>query len=139
MVMKRRQLPAKQGEGLLRPQDALQLFENEVLNDTVVRISQDVECRAYRKFGIFVYIDSTGSPTTLQIKVEFLDRWTGKWYHFKQGLFAALFWEDTDTADGIYEAFQGEVLGRAIRITLTGVGTSAQALFTVSIGLDLWN
>lgn len=131
--------PALQEEVIYRPKEQLQLFENEVVNDTVARVSTGVICAPFRKFGLYVFIDSTLAPTTIQIEVEFLDRYTGQWYTYKQWPFAALFWEDGDTAAGIYECFYGEVVGRAARVKLTGVGTSSVNFFTVSIAIDFWN
>ncbi len=131
--------PDLQQEVIYRPHDQLQLFDDEVVNDTVPRLSNGVECAPFRKFGLYVYIDSTSTPTTLHVEVEFLDRWTGKWFTYKQGPFAALFWEDADTASGIYECFTGDVLGRAVRVKLTGVGTSPGVSFKVTIGIDFWN
>jgi len=137
--MKGIQFPKLQEEVLYRSEQQLQLFEEVIVNDTVARYSDPVLCAPFRKFGLYVYIDSTGAPTTLHVEVEFLDRWSGKWHTYKQGPFAALFWEDTDTADGIYECFVGDVLGRAVRVKLTGLGTEAKLYFTTSIGMDLWN
>jgi len=133
------QRPTLQEEIIYRPRDQLQLFHNELVNDTVVRVSNAVECAPFRRFGLYVYIDSTLAPTTLHVEVEFLDRWTGQWYTYKQWPFAALFWEDLDTALGIYECFYGEVVGRAARVKLTGLGTDGNNYFTVSIGMDFWN
>jgi len=139
MVEKGDHRPCLQEEVIYRPHDMLQLFDKEVLADAVPRLSNAIPCAPFRKFGLFVYIDSTGAPTTLHVEVEFLDRWTGQWYTFKQGPFAALFWEDTDTASGIWECFIGDVLGRALRVKLTGTDTIQGATFTVSIAVDLWN
>jgi len=137
--MVQKHYPEIQDKVLYRPEHPALVFDKVIVNDTVPRVSRGVQCAAFRKFGLYVYIDSTSNPTTLQVEVEFLDRVTGRWHHYKQGVFAALFWEDGDTALGIYECFQGEVLGRAMRVTLTGVGTEAAAYFTVSIGIDLWD
>jgi len=131
--------PTVQEQSLIRTKDVIQLFDKERVNDTVERISDEIQCAPFRKFGLYVGIDSTGAPTTLQVKVQFLDRWSGQWHTYKQGLFAALFWEDTDTASGIYEAFVGDVLGRAVRVTLTAVGPSSTKYFTTSISVDFWN
>lgn len=139
MAIKGDQTPVLQEKVLYRPKEVLQIFHNEVVNDTVPRLSDGIECAPFRKFGIYIYIDSTTTPTDLHIEVEFLDRWTGKWYTHKQGLFASLYYEDTDTASGIYECFTGDVLGRAMRVKLTGSGTTSVAYFTVSIGVDFWN
>ena len=139
MAQKGKQRPTLQEEVIYRPEQQLQLFENVIVDDTVPRYSDPVACAPFRKFGLYVHIDSTGAPTTLHVEVEFLDRLSGKWYTHKQGLFAALFWEDTDTASGIYECFVGDVLGRAMRVKLTGAGTEAKSIFTVSIAVDFWN
>lgn len=131
--------PVKFESTLVRTEEPIQLFDNKVINNTTEQISDAVNCEAFREFGLYLAIDSTSTPTTLQIKIQFLDRWSGQWHTYKQGPFASLFYEDTDTADGIYELFVGDVAGRAVRVTLTGVGTSSSAYFTVSVGLDLWN
>jgi len=133
------QTPTLQEEVIYRPKEQLTLFDKKVISDTVAKESDSVECAPFRKFGLYIYIDSTGSPTTLRIEVEFLDRWTGQWYTYKQGPFVSLYYEDTDTASGIYECFVGDVLGRSLRVKLTGAGTTSAAYFTVSIGIDLWN
>lgn len=125
--------------GLIRSEDQIQIFDKKAVKDTVERFSGEVECRAFREFLLYLAIDSTGSPTTLRVKLEYLDRWSGKWHTYKQGLFASLFYEDGDTASGVYECFSGSVMGRQIRITLTGVGTTGSAYFTVSATLEFRN
>ena len=131
--------PALQEEVIYRPKDQLQLFDKVQIVTTSAYVSDEVECAPFRKFGLYVFIDSTSTPTDLHIEVEFLDRWTGQWYTHKQGVFASLYYEDGDTASGIYECFTGDVLGRAMRVKLTGSGTSSAAYFTVSVGVDFWN
>ena len=133
--------PEIQEEIIWRPKQQLQLFENEIINDTVPRLSPSEPCAPFRKFGLYAFVDfdGTADTITLHIEVEFLDRWTGQWYTYKQGLFAALFYEETDTVNGIWECFQGDVLGRAFRVKLTGVGVSDANHFHVSIGVDFWN
>lgn len=137
--MKGSQAPTVQEESLIRTKDLIQLFDKERVNDTVERISDEVQCAPFRKFGLYVGIDSTSDPTTLQIKVQFLDRWSGQWYTYKQGPFAALFWEDTDVASLTNEAFVGDVLGRAMRVTLVSVGGESTKYFDVSVAVDFWN
>ena len=142
MVIKGDQTPVLQEEVIYRPKETLQLFQNEVVNNTTPRESDGIECAPFRKFGLYCYVKFTGTADTinLHIEVEFLDRWTGQWYTHKQGLFAALYYEDTDTATpGIFECFTGDVLGRAMRVKLTGIGVAAANYFTVSIGVDFWN
>lgn len=133
--------PTLQEKILWRPKDMLQLFDRELINDTNPRVSPPEPCAPFRKFGLYcdVEFDGTADTINIHIEVEFLDRWTGKWHTYKQGLFAALFYEDTDTANRIYECFQGDVLGRAIRVKLTGIGVSDANHFHCSIAVDLWN
>lgn len=131
--------PVVQDESIVRSKDPVQLFDGKPIINTTEQISDAVECGAFRHFGLMLDIDSTTTPTTLQVKVQFLDRFSGKWYTYKQGPFAALFWEDGDTASGVQEAFVGDCLGRAMRVTLTGVGTSSSAYFTVSAAVEFWN
>ncbi|GAI60876.1 unnamed protein product, partial [marine sediment metagenome] len=86
--------PKLQEEVIYRTKNQLQLFENEIVNNTIARVSEPIQCAPFRKFGLYVHIDSTETPFNLHVEVEFLDRWTGQWYTYKQGPFAALFWED---------------------------------------------
>jgi len=141
MAEKGDQRPTLQEEVVYRPHEQLQLFDKELVNDEVARVSNAVACAPFRKFGLYCAIkfDGTADTINLKVEVEFLDRWTGMWYHYKQGPFAALFWEEVDTANGIWECFTGDVLGRAIRVKLTGIGVSTANHFHVSIAVDLWN
>jgi hypothetical protein len=124
---------------IIRSKDPVQLFDKKAVTNTTEQVSDPVVCEAFRKFAIFLGINSTSTPTTLQVKIQFLDRWTGQWHTYKQGPFASFFWEDADTADGIYEMFSGDVAGRAMRVTLTGIGTSGSAYFTVDVAVEFWN
>lgn len=135
------QEPIQQEEVIYRTREQLQLFEDELIDDTVERLSKGVACAPFRKFGLYCFVDFDGThdAINLHIEVQFLSRWTGQWYTYKQGLFAALFYEDTDTAAGIWECFQGEVLGRAMRVKLTGIGVSAANHYHVNIDTDFWN
>lgn len=138
--------PEQQEEVVFRPKQQLLLLENELINDYVPRYSAMEPCAPFRKFGLYVYIKSTSTPYNVHVEVEFLNRWTGRWHTYKQWPFAALFWEDADTADGIWECFYGEVAGRVMRVKVTGVEESgnggvvdATKYFTVSVAVDFWN
>ena len=123
---------------LFRSTDVVQLFDGELVQDTRNHVSDAVECGAFRHFNLNLNIDSTSTPTDLRIQVQFLDTQSGKWHTYKQGLFASLYYEDTDTASGILEMFSGECAGRAMRIVLTGTGTTSSAYFTVSASVEFW-
>ncbi len=131
--------PVVMDQSVIRPKEPVQLLDKLVVSDTIAKSSDGVACQAFRKFGLFVFVDSTGAPTTIQFKVEFLDRWSGQWHLHAQGPFASLFYEDGDTASGLYECFVGDCLGRAMRVTVVGVGTTGSAYFTVSAAAEFWN
>ena len=131
--------PTIQEEVIWRPRQQLQLFDHEQLRDTVPILSPAEPCAPFRKFGLYLMVWGKNEPDTLHFEVEFLERWSGQWYTYKQGLFAALFYEDADTDPAIHECFCGDVLGRAIRVKLTGIGVSDANHFHVSIDIDLWN
>lgn len=131
--------PVKQDDALYRSKDIVQLFDAKVINTTNPYVSDGVPCHAFRHFTLYLAIDSTSTPTTLHIDPEFLDPSTGKWYSYKQGLFASLYYEDGDTASGIYEVFTGECVGRDMRLKLTGVGTDSSNYFTVSAAVEFFN
>jgi len=129
----------QKADHVVRPKGTFNLFKGFHLIDTTEKISQTIECGDYRRFLLHIWLDSTGAPTTIRVKVEFLNETTGKWHTYKQGPFAALFWEDADVASGVGECFEGPVGGRSMRITLTGVGTTAAAYFTVDAAVDFVN
>lgn len=137
--MRGKREPVLQEGVIYRSQDTVQLFDQIVIASTTPKESDAVACAPFRKFSLMLFIDSTSAPTTLHIEVEFFDRHSEKWYSYKQGPFAALYYEDTDTADGIEECLSGDVLGRMMRVKLTGAGTDSSNYFTVSASIDLWS
>ena len=127
-------------ETTARSEDQLRLIGQLVLDAvTTSHNSDSVICGAFRKFALHVRVLSAGAPTTVQFIVQFLNEVDGLWSTYKQGLFASLFYEDTDTATEVQECFVGDVLGRQMRVRVVGVGTDAANTFTVSAVLDLWH
>lgn len=101
--------------------------------------SAKVDVELWEHFLLYLDVDSTGSPTTVQFIVQFSDDGGTTWYSYLQGLFAALYYEDVDTASGIKECFSGEVQGRDIRLRAVGAGTDANNSFTITAKLELWS
>lgn len=116
------------------------LIDAETFDDVTTSYNsakQDVD--EWRYFLLFLSVDSTNTPTTIQFLLQFSDDGGTTWYTYKQGLFAALFYEDQDTASGIYECFGGIVWGRDIRLRAVAVGTSETNTFVVTAKLELWS
>ena len=139
MTIKGKPEPISQGDALYRSKDIVQLFDAKVINTTNPYISDGVPCNAFRHFTLYLAIDSTSTPTTIHVEPEFLEPWSGKWHSLKQGVFATLYYEDTDTASGIYEMFSGGCVGREMRVKLTGAGTESAKYFTVSAAVEFFN
>lgn len=92
----------------------------------------------WRHFLLFLDVDSTATPTDIQFIVQFSDDNGTTWYSYKQGLFASLFYEDQDTASGIFECFSGEVAGRDMRLRVVATGTTAANKFTVTAKVEFY-
>ena len=133
------QTPTIQEEIIWRPKQQLQLFDRAQLRDTVPVYSDPVACAPFRNFGLYLMVWGKNEPDTLHFEVEFLERWSGQWHSFKQGLFAALFYEDVDTDPAIYECFCACVLGRALRVKVTANDASAAHFWEFSVAVDFWN
>jgi hypothetical protein len=108
-------------------------------DDPTAYNSAALDSSGFRKFLLYLAIDSTSTPTTLQILVQFSDDGGTTWWTYKQGPFAALFWEDGDTATEVNECFEGECGGRLMRIRAVGVGTTSSAKFKVTAKVELRN
>ena len=84
-----------------RPDNVIELLVGRVLNSTTMDLlSGLVHTEPYRHFLLFLEIDSTGTDDhVMQAIVQFSHDRQGVPYDYKQGVFAALFWEDVDTKD----------------------------------------
>lgn len=80
-----------------------------------------------------VFIDSTGAPTNVRLLVQFSHDGL-EWWDFEEGLWASLYWEDTDTAAGIRKTYLLPCGGQDwVRFLVTGTGLAAGATFAVRV------
>jgi len=83
---------------------------------------------------VFIFIDSTLAPTNVRILAQFSDDAGTTWWDFEEGFWAALYWEDVDTAAGIRKALLLPVAGiDTLRIGAIGTGTDATNFFDVTV------
>jgi len=88
----------------------------------------------YNAVWLLIDIDSTLAPTDLRVLPQFTDDGGTTWWDFEEGLFASLFWEDTDTAAGINKAYLLPCGGiNEFRIRVIGTGTDATNFFDVTV------
>ena len=140
------QRPVRFDDSIFRSRGILLLFDKEVINNITARLSEPCQVGGFRHFTIYVNLASTSTPDLIHIEVEFLDVHTSRWHTYKQGLFAALFYEDTDCATELLEMFNGDCAGRDFRVKLTGVNVAASGnvlsntkYFTANIAVEFWN
>jgi len=140
------QRPEPFDDSIMRSRGILQLFDHEVVNNYTPRHSEPCQVGGFRHFTIYVSLISESTPYNIHIEPEFLEPSSGCWHTYKQGLFAALFYEDTDCATKICEVFNGDCVGRDFRVTLTGIQESgnggivdATHYFITDIAVEFWN
>lgn len=133
-------VPELKDGSLYRSKDVIMLLDQVVFNNLVSsEVSDGVPCQGFRHFGLFLRIKSSGAPTDVRFIIEFYDQWAKKWYVYKQGLFASLYYEDADTATEVDECFSGDCAGRQMRVRVVATGTTSTLTFTVSAAVELWN
>ncbi len=137
--MKGNPSPVEIAPGVLRSKHVVELFDKQLVTSTTPYYSPTIDVGAFKKMVLMVGVLSTGAPTTVCIEVQFMNRWDGQFYTLKQDPFAALYYEDGDTATIVQEAFQCDCAGRNMRVKLTGAGVSAAAYFAVSASADFVN
>lgn len=120
------------GEAIRSPAITTLIDDTTLDASTTSENSSKVDCDSWKRFLLFLNVDSTNTPTTVQFIVQFSDDGGTTWYSYRQGLFASLYYEDQDTASGITECFSGECAGRDFRLRVVATGTDATNTFTVT-------
>lgn len=85
---------------------------------------------------VHIRIDSTGAPTDIRVLPQFSLNGADPWWDFEEGLWASLYWEDTDTANGINKAFLLPCGGQDfLRFRVIGTGIAAGATWEIEINV----
>jgi hypothetical protein len=116
------------------------LLDGVVLDAVATTInSAPIDTETRRMFLLYLNVDSTGTGAhILQAIVQFSDDGGETWYDYLQGPFAALYFEDVDTASGVKVCFSGVCAGRDMRVQLKSTSTSATLKFTVTAKAEFW-
>lgn len=124
----------------IRRREIVTAIDGIVLDDDPTSYnSAAIEADPWTNFLLFLSVLSSGTPTTVQFVVQFSDDGGTTWYDYVQGLFASLFYEDTDTASVLTECFSGKVHGHDMRVRAVGTGTDGTDKFTISAKVELWS
>lgn len=117
------------------------LFDRIVFNAVYqAAYSRGVDCHSYRHFTLYLHLQSTGEGTHyLCFMPQFNDQEQGQWCDYPQGLFAALCFEDVDTATPIDVCFNGDCAGRQFRLRVIETNTSGTLYFTLTARVEFWS
>jgi len=120
--------------GLVSTADKWELAINDELTAARVQITSSRYAITSATGGwVCIFIDSTGAPTNVRILAQFSHDGLA-WWDFEEGLWASLYWEDTDTAAGIYKTYLLPCGGHDwVRFRAIGTGTAAGATFAVRV------
>lgn len=107
-------------------------------DDPTSYTSAGIEVKGDRFFSLAYDIDSTGSPTSVQLQIQ-LSFDDSTWYDLVDAPFGTLIFDDTQTASGLNEVLNGELGSfNYVRIVATGTGTDASNYFDVTATLSLY-
>lgn len=102
--------------------------------------SRPFDCFGYRHFTLYLHLQSTGTGTHyICFMPQFADYGEGPWCDWPQGLFAALCFEDVDTAARIDVCFSGDCAGRQFRLRVLEANTSGTLYFTLTARVEFWS
>lgn len=102
-------------------------------DDPTSQNSANMNVKGCRGVWLYLDIDSTATPTTIQFIAQFSPDGGTTYADYTEGLWASLFFEDTETASGIKRIFHLPVEGiDDWRLRVVCVGTDATNKFTVT-------
>lgn len=111
------------------------MVDNITFDDDPTSYTSDpITSTSFRKFLLRIDLAVTGTPTSIQINVEFSHH-GATWEKYMQGPFGSLMYEDTAGAKS--ECIPGERLGNKMRINVVALGTDVNNYFTLTCKLIL--
>ena len=121
--------------------EQIQLIQEQVYDGVNDRLlSKAWDSYSFRHFTLYLKIQSVGEGTH---EICFFPQWgittLGGWHDYAQGLFAALCYEDVDTAGGLLQAFSGDCDGRFFRLRVIPTNVDTTYYFIVSAWVEFWS
>lgn len=109
----------------------------QVLDDDPTSVnSTSLDVSRYRHLLVYLTMESSGSPTTLQWIAQFSDDGGTTWYDYLEGVWAAMFYEDTVMSSEITECFEVPVRGSEFRLRAVAVGSDGSNTFTITAKVE---
>jgi hypothetical protein len=107
---------------------------DSISDDPTTFTSEGLDVRGWQAAWVEIQIDSTLAPTDVRILAQYSIDGGVSWADFEEGLWASLYWEDTDTASGIRKIFLLPCGGvDQIRFVATATGSDATNFFDVTV------
>ncbi len=124
--------------------DIIHLFDAQVLDDDPTEVNsfndgpfnQSLPSGGWDEFDLILQLDSTLVPTSIEFFIEYSPDGGTTWFHYAQGLFASLIYDDTVVAAGLNQVFRGVVAGEAMRLRAVALGSDATNFFTFSASIQ---
>lgn len=109
------------------------LIDNVRFNGSpAIRNTAPFDMSAWAGAWVKIDINSNNTPTDIRFLPQV--SLNGAWCDFEEGLWASLYWEDQDTADGVTKSFNLPVGGvDALRFVVTATGVDSDDYFDVSL------
>ena len=119
----------------------LELIDGVFNNIVASRHSEPYNVRGYSGVAVHIYIESTLAPTDIRVLPRFSPDYDGVmaptdaiWSNFEEGLWASLFWEDTDNAGGEGRTYYLPCAGQDwLMIAVRAQGTTAVNMFNARV------
>ncbi len=121
---------------IFRRRNSETLISNRVITDLYT--SSSIHTEEYRRFVLYLDIDSTGQPTDILFDVEFSDD-NLNWYKLTDWWYGDLRYTAAQTANGIKESMGYYIQGRYVRLVATVAGGSIGNDFTVTAKMEFYN
>ena len=121
-------------EEIVRPADDwTYLMTGQVFDDDPTSAySDEHDISNESALWVHISVESANAPTNIRILAQFED--DVNWADFEEGFFGSLFWEDTETADGVHKAHLLPCGGEDnLRFYVVATGTDGANTFTVTI------
>lgn len=95
-------------------------------DDPTEQNSAAMSVAGYSDVVVLVDVESNGSPTNIRFLPQFSDDDEVTWWDFEMDYWAAMYFEDQDTADGVKKAYKLDVAGvDDVRMRVVATGTDA--------------
>ena len=120
-------------------EEAFEFCKSLVLTASVTTLYTRSLRTLWNPLDFYVYILSAEtSDHIMRVAIEAWNDREKTWHEWAFGPYAALFFEDVDTASGLYRMYRLETTPKMMRFKLVGTNLSGAETFTVTIAGDLY-